>query len=663
MSDTDNSRSGRWTDGEIAFVDYLVEAFDKGGLPLPEGTKLSTFLGDILLCKASRLTKKMKNAKLSTRSFERKLETAMNKKEDLIELSALQDRFIGSLQTKVAQLELKFNLVKQWRTYFSNLCVQMGFKNLHAGDWISSLEEMEANASKVEEQMRYVRRRRMGLSVNSNCAEVTQPPAKSARVERVISTTSSFQRTPATNAARPNVVRSMSDNPLSRHRSLSDDLDNAFASLYDPNASHFPNLFEEEIAAGNKTRFSPQNTTPSTDPFLDALTKYMERSHLPFQHADVWVPSFTTGNDKQVQLLHAGNATRKDQDGALVSKFANFGEFSKSFTFQPNEGLPGRVYASGKPEWEVHLSNPLIFQRFRGADAHGLRTATAVPISTPGVGRMVVVFYSTTKLMEDPSMVNRCVTELSSYSPAPKWKLVIEIGNGRGAKLKDSSPSIEELMPKSAVEDEVSVEVKQESDDGTGDEVVHKIIALLGNQMPLGESSPSSEDQLPYYMAIRLLLLRSPSKRTAEENDLIHVLKGSFSAHSRDKQRSSAQLARLLATEYMCLKSASKQGNSLRQPLPPQRSHIKDHQGTIRLSKTYSSTQLEVSRAFLPPLLAGRAMLRPATRLPNVVSHCNSTNDMSSMGGQSASMNGMALPTSTFTTPDLSSFNDHAPSF
>lgn len=44
----DMLRTGRWKDDEIALTDYLVGAFDKGNLPLPNGTKLNQFLGDFL---------------------------------------------------------------------------------------------------------------------------------------------------------------------------------------------------------------------------------------------------------------------------------------------------------------------------------------------------------------------------------------------------------------------------------------------------------------------------------------------------------------------------------------------------------------------------------------------------------------------------------------
>jgi hypothetical protein len=58
-------RTGRWTTEETAYCDKLIELFEGGFLPLPDGTKLNDFLASMLKSKQSRLTKKMKNARLS----------------------------------------------------------------------------------------------------------------------------------------------------------------------------------------------------------------------------------------------------------------------------------------------------------------------------------------------------------------------------------------------------------------------------------------------------------------------------------------------------------------------------------------------------------------------------------------------------------------------
>ena len=67
--ESDDLRTGRWTNEEMAYCDKLVEKFQAGQLPLLDGTKLNDFLAGMLKSKQSRLTKKMKNAKLSAKTF------------------------------------------------------------------------------------------------------------------------------------------------------------------------------------------------------------------------------------------------------------------------------------------------------------------------------------------------------------------------------------------------------------------------------------------------------------------------------------------------------------------------------------------------------------------------------------------------------------------
>jgi hypothetical protein len=64
-------RTGRWTTEEMAYCDKLIAKFESGELPISSGLKLNEFLGNMLKSKQSRLTKKMKNAKLSSRTFQR----------------------------------------------------------------------------------------------------------------------------------------------------------------------------------------------------------------------------------------------------------------------------------------------------------------------------------------------------------------------------------------------------------------------------------------------------------------------------------------------------------------------------------------------------------------------------------------------------------------
>jgi len=179
-------RTGRWTPAETAYVDFLVRCFEMGLLPLPQGIKLNEFLSDALMCKPSRLTKKMKNAKLSTKSYKfgdwtnddgsdgamttGSVQMGDRQRTRCAVLSHLESQFIQSISSAYHRLELRFNLERMWRTQLSNLCLQLGVPCLDVTDWISSLDEMERRGAQSEEAVRRAERRRMGLALQQDAA-------------------------------------------------------------------------------------------------------------------------------------------------------------------------------------------------------------------------------------------------------------------------------------------------------------------------------------------------------------------------------------------------------------------------------------------------------------------------------------------------------------
>jgi len=89
------------------------------------------------------------------------------------------------------------------------------------------------------------------------------------------------------------------------------------------------------------------------------------------------------------------------------------------------------------------------------------------------------------------------------------------------------------------------------------------IAGLLGDYMPGAEipgagESTSSENApsmlLPHFMSLRLLLLGSPESRTQEENDMLAVIRKSYTGFSQDSSRSKKDLAHLLARDWRFLR-------------------------------------------------------------------------------------------------------------
>lgn len=643
LSDREQQRTGRWTDEEIAFVDYLVSAFDQGALPLPHGIKLNDFLGDMLICKSSRLTKKMKNAKLSTRSFVLCSPHTQTVRNDCAVLSSLQEKFLMSVSSEPTQLELRFNITKQWRTHFSNLSVQIGYPFLDGKDWVASLEEMERRASNAEEMVRKVRRRRMGLALQTDGGSSANP---NVFIGGVKADSAATQLQPVLSlglSQRPSETQTPSARKLSTSegepgREKNGDEDD-FAMFVDIGANDTssseqqgrPRSFSEDFLLGRPRSFSedfdavlndlmesethptPAPTTKKTNnrsvttspnhpcgPFLDAIVMYMESNNLPFQHADIWVPSFlprdSNGPSKavdteQLRLFHAGHATRGDLEEPFAYALHEFGVYSDNFSFEPGHGLPGRVYSSGEPMWECDADEcgPKLFERAGGAKVYGVKTAFGIPINTPLVGRMVVAMYSRDAIPEDMTLAMNCAAELVKYSPEPKWKLVIDMNDSETTPPPTESSqnsqhnARNDIAASTATNLPNQVEIRQAvylprgfptqlvgckspddpNESSRMDTEEQSIVSLLGEHMPLSDSSAvdssssagNASNLLPDIMSIRLLLLRPAIRRTSRENEMIDILKNSFRAYAKDNRRSGVELANLLAKDWICLKS------------------------------------------------------------------------------------------------------------
>lgn len=166
-------RTGRWTAEEIAFRDFCMDAFDRGQLWVQPGTRLSDFLCQLLLCKPTRLTKKMKKANLASRSYELlqhqqqhlQGESPSHPPLDVVNLSLLEQRFLASIPGEAAQLEMRFHLHRFWRSLFASAALQVNDSLVDMAAWLDSLEVMEDKASEVESLMRRTRRKRMQDSI------------------------------------------------------------------------------------------------------------------------------------------------------------------------------------------------------------------------------------------------------------------------------------------------------------------------------------------------------------------------------------------------------------------------------------------------------------------------------------------------------------------
>ena len=409
--DGSDLRTGRWTTEETMYCDKLIEKFEQGQLPIAEGIKLNDFLSNMLKSKQSRLTKKMKNARLSAKVYKRTV-GFIGDPEEAREFSELEVSFYSSIQCDLERSEIKFHMQKEWRELFSSYCVAMGQK-LDADAWLSSVEEMDRRASQAKDAARMARRKvMMGYALSQD----SMNPERGVFIER---------------------------NPANDHRSndvlTSHHSSNSLSAMGGPRG--------EKRAKSAQT--SKKALRSFSSPFVGKVIQYIQRHNIPFEHIDAWVPSFVPNADgaadagsqaqpngalsaaagQKCRLCFAGFASTETQvpvEGGrpvpLVGQhqfdLLSFGEYSQKFSFDVGCGLPGRVYSSGICSWEQGVENAPSgqFERCGGASQWGIKTVLGVPIPSPNVGRIVVLLYSRHDRKRDPELVRRITEELTKVS-------------------------------------------------------------------------------------------------------------------------------------------------------------------------------------------------------------------------------------------------------
>lgn len=401
-------RTGRWTTDEMVYCDKLIATFQAGQLPLNNGIKLNEFLGSMLKSKQSRLTKKMKNAKLSTKTFERGIGHLPNANEAR-EFSELEDSFFHSIQCHQQRAEIKFHMQKVWREQFSSYCVSIG-QPLDTDAWLSSVDEMDRRATRAKDAARMARRKlMMGVALRTD----TTNPEQGVFIEKP-----EPERLAAEEAEAARILGSTEEVDAEELLTL---LSDKFV------------LPTEEMQDGLFDTNDNSGLTQSA-PFLSNAVSYIERHSVPFEHIDLWVPSFvTSASDTQeaagsttCRLCYAGSATIETQVGPdgktsvpLSAEdqfnFHAFADYSQKFSFDVGCGLPGRVYSSGLPTWEqsVHNAPHHHFERCGGAVQWGIKTVVGIPVASPNVGRIVVTLYSRHDRERDQELVGRLTGEFT----------------------------------------------------------------------------------------------------------------------------------------------------------------------------------------------------------------------------------------------------------
>lgn len=435
-------RTGRWTTEETAYCDKLIELFEAGQLPLLDGIKLHDFLAHMLKSKQSRLTKKMKKAKLSSRSYSR-TSGYIVQVADATSFSELESGFYASLYCTLERSEIRFHIQREWREQFSSYCVAIG-QQVDAEDWLASVEEMDRRESQAKDAARMYRRKiMMGYALSHD----------SLHQERGVHIDPNADGRAGQGDEDPAAPRS--PNSLSRVTAGN----TTAAGSTDERSGGSPHGSSANLVKQQQLQ-QPQCSNPSINrsaPFLSRVVHYLQRHNMPFEHVDAWVPSFvhsgsnttTNGegpnnpnptdnnnNNNSCRLCYAGcgttetkmemvNGTKTTVPLSSEDRFnlVSFGEYSQKFSFDVGCGMPGRVYQTGMASWEQMIQNAprQHFERCGGAVQWGIQTVVGIPVPSPNVGRIVVLFYSRQDRVRDVDVVTRLSAELTKVRYCRKY--------------------------------------------------------------------------------------------------------------------------------------------------------------------------------------------------------------------------------------------------
>lgn len=638
-------RTGRWTDEELAFRDFLIAHFLEGSLPLSNGLKLNDFLSNILKSKQSRLTKKMKHAKLSTKYFHIKRGYLFDSNAAR-EFSRLEYAFIHVITDPIERSEIQFHMQREWREHLAERCSYLRVM-FDGSAWVKSVEKCDQRVALEKNRAKMIKRRwMMGKAMERDASE---------KVPGVF----------IESGGEP-------EDPMEGLDGEDGDFGRFLMSIIDEGGNGGKNFEHSNSSSSNATATTKKSALRAScdpnfkcaAPFLAGITSYVEKNAIPFEHVDLWVPSFSPlGESNQLGMGSGSNLATVDSQGAcrlcfagsatmahVVSddsnndtsnsssvdsekkeavkitplsseetfNFSLFGDYSEKFSFSSGCGLPGRVFQSGIAAWEQFVSNAPshLFERRGGAVQFGIKTALGLPIESPTVGRIVLVLYSKHNRDKDEELVKQIVKDMRLFNPSPRWKLVIDVNTSkvdddRNPLARPDNTQIAAALSTPVHQGAVSTlqqthyptnpqasamstgnlaaaPAQVAAPDGAHNETqIKNLISLLGENMPSDSTSPLGQ-QINDLMSLRLVLLRK--NRTLEEQQLVDAILVLFESYVA-AGRSSKDIALLVCRDFLFHKEQNERLSLLQhqqmslsgQQQQQQLQHMNQHQAGLGL--------------------------------------------------------------------------------
>lgn len=586
-SDKLHFRTGRWNEFETKYANFLIQLFENGALPLPNGIKCNEFLRDLLMCRSSRLTKKYKNAKLSNRLF-----TMNSYPLDMIRnkhFAHIQELFLAKT-SKVTGLILRFNMSLMWRRYLNEVLNSINSRlSIVSQDWYESVDELETISAEYEQKVRQVRRCKMETALKCDSKgfvnheeagiflKVSQVPSRPPTVpiplapqslesvtshvpSCVVSETSEFD-IPHLSPMMPyndQTQMQIQDkngifdfiSPLTNDRHVQED--NEGAQI---------NWDDLDIALGldDTDNYSHSSGESFNTYYLTHIMALVRQHGLPFQYCDMWAPSQVITEERKngaehfLYLTHHGDALLPGQPPSLQLQLKEFGVYSRNFLFKGSAGMPGRVFSSNEASWErnVQSAPEQHFKRVGGARMSNINTVIGIPVSHAKLGTIVVAFYSIQDVEESHEIVEKLVQICGSVG--------VEDDRSRSTSISAESMHSINFAPKLFPTEVFSP-----------DEIT-QLINILSAHIPIDDSkakeSPAFYAPVESFVSLRLLLLKPYTSYSKSEKELLEVLRQSWLGYVCQKFNEE-DIANRIVREYVFLgKTYSSSTNEENRPV------------------------------------------------------------------------------------------------
>lgn len=151
------------------------------------------------------------------------------------------------------------------------------------------------------------------------------------------------------------------------------------------------------------------SSTFHTD-FAAALSRVCHA--IDWDYGEVWIPN------PQTKLLEISPVWygHSDRSSDRLDDLRKFKVCSESFVLSINEGLPGRIWRSGQPEWinDVSVQSENYFLRNQIAKAFNLKAGFGFPVFCDRAAIGIFVFFTDRVCEEDPSLVQRAMVAANS---------------------------------------------------------------------------------------------------------------------------------------------------------------------------------------------------------------------------------------------------------